>query len=118
LENIKLYSSKKNDIPKKGSNREDFALGLLEKFKNKLHSALQSNPRKKSNELEEEEEEEDDWKMHPLQFEKEDAVLAKDANKKDDDWFEIYDPRSALNKRKRELSKTTSKYDKEKKKKL
>lgn len=57
-------------------------------------------------------------KSHPLQFEKEDAVLAKDANKKDDDWFEIYDPRSTLNKRKREISKTTSKSDKEKKTKL
>lgn len=39
-------------------------------------------------------------------------MLAKDANKKDDDWFEIYDPRSALNKRKRELNKTNSKCDK------
>lgn len=37
-----------------------------------------------------------------------DAVLAKDANKKDDDWFEIYDPRSALNKRKRELNNTNN----------
>jgi len=55
-------------------------------------------------------------KSHPLQFEKVDAVLAKDANKKDDDWFEIYDPRSALNKRKRELdNKKNSKSDKEKK---
>lgn len=57
-------------------------------------------------------------KSHPLQFEKKDAVLAKDANKKDDDWFEIYDPRSALNKRKRELNKTNSKKDPEKKMKL
>lgn len=38
-------------------------------------------------------------------------MLAKDANKKDDDWFEIYDPRSTLNKRKRELSKTNLKSD-------
>lgn len=42
-------------------------------------------------------------------------MLAKDANKKDDDWFEIYDPRSALNKRKRELNKKNVKNDKEKK---
>lgn len=57
-------------------------------------------------------------KSHPLQFQKEDAVLAKDANKKDDDWFEIYDPRSAINKRKRELNKLNSKTEKEKKIKL
>lgn len=109
LENIKLYSFKKNEIPKKGVNREDFALNLLEQFKNKLHNAIQSNQEKKSESIEEDD---DDWKSHPLQFEKETAVLAKDANKKDDDWFEIYDPRSALNKRKRELNKTNSKNDK------
>lgn len=32
-------------------------------------------------------------------------VLAKDANTKDDDWFEISDPRNALAKRRREASK-------------
>lgn len=57
-------------------------------------------------------------KSHPLRFENKDAVLAKDANKKDDDWFEIYDPRSALNKRKRQLNKTEGKQDKDKKTKL
>lgn len=45
-------------------------------------------------------------------------MLAKDANKKDDDWFEIYDPRSAINKRKRESNKLNSKTDKDKKTKL
>lgn len=45
-------------------------------------------------------------------------MLAKDANKKDDDWFEIYDPRSAINKRKRELNKINSKHEKDKKTKL
>lgn len=32
-------------------------------------------------------------------------VLAKDANTKGDDWFEIYDPRNPINKRRREASK-------------
>lgn len=31
-------------------------------------------------------------------------MLAKDANKKADDWFEIYDPRNPMNKRRREES--------------
>uniref|UniRef100_A0A2S2QGH4 Spliceosome-associated protein CWC27 homolog n=1 Tax=Sipha flava TaxID=143950 RepID=A0A2S2QGH4_9HEMI len=105
LENIKFYSSKKHEILKKGSSREDFSLKLLEQFKSKLHSAMQSKDETKS------EEDEDDWKSHPLQFEKKDAVLAKDANKKDDDWFEIYDPRSALNKRKRQLNRTDYKQE-------
>ncbi|KAF0724164.1 spliceosome-associated protein CWC27 [Aphis craccivora] len=116
LENIKMYSSKKSEIPKKGSNREEFALSLLEQFKNKLHNAIQSS-QDKSEKLSETEDD-DDWKSHPLQFQKEDAVLAKDANKKDDDWFEIYDPRSAINKRKRESNKLNSKTDKDKKTKL
>ncbi|CAH1710770.1 spliceosome-associated protein CWC27 homolog isoform X1 [Aphis gossypii] len=116
LENIKMYSSKKSEIPKKGSNREEFALSLLEQFKNKLHNAIQSS-QDKSEKLSESEDD-DDWKSHPLQFQKEDAVLAKDANKKDDDWFEIYDPRSAINKRKRESNKLNSKTDKDKKTKL
>jgi peptidyl-prolyl cis-trans isomerase SDCCAG10 len=40
-----------------------------------------------------------------LKFEDEAPVLAKDANTKGDDWFEIYDPRNPLNKRRREESK-------------
>lgn len=42
----------------KGLNREDFALNLLEQFKNKLHNAIQSNQEKK---LEKLEEDDDDW---------------------------------------------------------
>lgn len=42
---------------------------------------------------------------HKLKFETNDAELAKDANTKGDDWFEISDPRNAINKRRREASK-------------
>lgn len=38
---------------------------------------------------------------HRLKFEEQNPILAKDANTKDDDWFEIYDPRNPLNKRRR-----------------
>lgn len=38
---------------------------------------------------------------HKLKFDANDPVLAKDANKKDDDWYEVYDPRNPLNKRRR-----------------
>ena len=37
-----------------------------------------------------------------LKFESDDPVLAKDASTKDDDWFDIYDPRNPVNKRRRE----------------
>lgn len=39
--------------------------------------------------------------VHQLHFKEDTPVLAKDANTKDDDWFEIYDPRNPLNKRRR-----------------
>ena len=42
---------------------------------------------------------------HKLQFESNTPVLAKDASTKTDDWFEIYDPRNPINKRRREASK-------------
>ena len=44
----------------------------------------------------------DGWMRKSLKFESNDPVLAKDANKKGDDWFDIYDPRNPLNKRRRE----------------
>ena len=40
-----------------------------------------------------------------LKFVSDDPVLAKDANTKDDDWFDIYDPRNPLNKRRRKKAK-------------
>ena len=58
-------------------------------------------------ELDDAKEEEEDlagdgWMRKSLKFESNDPVLAKDANKKGDDWFDIYDPRNPLNKRRRE----------------
>jgi len=44
-----------------GSNREEFALGLLEKFKNKLHNAIQSSQEKPENPSETVDEGDDDW---------------------------------------------------------
>jgi hypothetical protein len=42
---------------------------------------------------------------HKLRFEANAPILAKDASTKTDDWFEIYDPRNPINKRRREASK-------------
>ena len=41
-------------------------------------------------------------KSDGLKFVSDDPILAKDANTKDDNWFDIYDPRNPLNKRRRE----------------
>lgn len=42
---------------------------------------------------------------HKLRFDDDEAVLARDANTKNDDWYEVFDPRNPLNKRRREESK-------------
>jgi len=47
-----------------GSNREEFALGLLEQFKNKLHNAVQSSQEKlekPSETVKEDDDDDDDW---------------------------------------------------------
>lgn len=96
-EEFDSYKNKTKALPKKGAGREQFTLKLLEKFKQKLQS-IKSGEETEENKTEEEEQA---WLVHRLRFEEKTPVLAKDANKKDDDWFEIYDPRSSLNKRRR-----------------
>lgn len=95
---------KKKKLPAKGASREDFTLSLLAKFKDRLHTAHETTDDDKPKELPNFQEEDDDenWLAHKLDFsESQNAVLAKDASKKEDDWYDIYDPRNPLNKRKR-----------------
>merc|ERR1711915_906057 len=91
----KKYKEKtKGNVPKKKASREDATLAMLAKFKQKLE---------KINDVEEDEDVTgDNWMKNTLKFESNDPVLAKDASTKDDDWFDIYDPRNPLNQRRRE----------------
>lgn len=105
------YKEKKLNL--KGKSREDFTLSLLSKFKSKLHTALDETPVSEApiGESGEIIDDDDDvnWLSHRLDFsESAQAVLAKDASKKEDDWYDIYDPRNPLNKRKRGAEKTES----------
>lgn len=98
LDEKEKYKQKKLNV--KGKSREDFTLSLLAKFKNKLQSALESQP------SDDGENSDENWLSHKLDFsESQAAVLAKDASKKEDDWYDIYDPRNPLNKRKRGAEK-------------
>ena len=84
---------------------------LLEKFKSNLQSAKmedddEEEEEKEEKEKKEEEDEDEDlsgrnWMKKSLKFESDAPVLAKDASTKDDDWFDIYDPRNPVNKRRR-----------------
>ncbi|XP_050073116.1 spliceosome-associated protein CWC27 homolog [Anopheles maculipalpis] len=98
------YSQKTKQLPKKGSSRENFTMELLQKFKSKLYSAHERDEVPTGTTTEADEEEDirgDNWLAHRLEFEKKDPILAKDAATKDDDWYDVYDPRNPLNKRKR-----------------
>lgn len=91
-------------------------MALLAKFKQKLSGIKygedeeekddSKDSKKEDGKTEEKDEDEeivgDDWMKNTLVFENDAPVLAKDASSKDDDWFDIYDPRNPINKRRRE----------------
>lgn len=95
------------------SNRENFTLELLSKFRSKLENAKQKSenykesgeksitPVKNPKDDNNDDIEGDDWLSHKLEFFDHGAVLAKDAATKEDDWYDVYDPRNPLNKRRR-----------------
>lgn len=88
---------------KKGSARENQTMDILSKFKNKLFEVKQTDEKK--GDVEDDDDDDDDdgnWMANTLKFVSDEPILAKDANTKDDDWFDIYDPRNPVNKRRRE----------------
>ncbi|XP_013879400.1 spliceosome-associated protein CWC27 homolog [Austrofundulus limnaeus] len=112
LEGRKKYEELRKTKLKKGSNREEQTMALLNNFKSKLSSAITENPEGDVEELAEDED--TGWMAHVLQFD-EQTRKVKDANMQDEDTFEIYDPRNPVNKRRREESKKLMKEKKVKK---
>lgn len=102
LEGRKKYEELRKQKRKKGSNREEQTLALLESFKSKLSSAITDSPEEDMEQLAEDDDK--GWLGHVLQFD-EQTRKVKDANMQDEDTFEIYDPRNPVNKRRREESK-------------
>ncbi|XP_034935097.1 spliceosome-associated protein CWC27 homolog [Chelonus insularis] len=89
-----------------GDSRENLTLQLLNSFKKKLRHAKEHTVNESTNEPKDGDDDNDDndektWMIHSLQCESQGTVLAKDASTKSDDWFEIYDPRNPINKRRR-----------------
>lgn len=120
LESQERYKKASAQLPKKGKAREDFTMQLLKKFRNKLQDAKE-HVNDSSTEFDEKESsqsnvdddpQDESWMTHVLHCEEKAPVLAKDASTKDDDWFEIYDPRNPLNKRRRGEKSQKSKDDK------
>uniref|UniRef100_A0A673CET4 Spliceosome-associated protein CWC27 homolog n=1 Tax=Sphaeramia orbicularis TaxID=375764 RepID=A0A673CET4_9TELE len=111
LEGRKKYEDLRKQKRKKGSNREEQTLALLDRFKSKLSSAITEDPEEDVEELAEDDDK--GWMAHVLQFD-EQTRKVKDANMQDEDTFEIYDPRNPVNKRRREESKKIMKEKKAK----
>ncbi|KAE8746355.1 hypothetical protein FOCC_FOCC007027 [Frankliniella occidentalis] len=113
-EEMKKFKAKTN-FPKKGASRESFTLGMLDKFRNKLRAVKEQNEAEGTSEevpLEipsDEDDTSDKWLAHKLNFKSDTPTLAKDANTKDDDWYEIHDPRSKISQQRREISKSLMK---------
>lgn len=113
IETQEKYKKTKEKLPKKGKTREDFTMELFKQFKNKLHNAKEhtkddtTSSDKMSKDTEDDDPHDESWLTHTLHCEEKAPVLAKDASTKNDDWFEIYDPRNPLNKRRREKSHKT-----------
>lgn len=104
IETQEKYKEAKAKLPKKGKTRENFTMELLSKFRNKLQSAkdnIANSDKNTSNDIEDDDPHDESWMTHALHCEEKVPVLAKDASTKNDDWFEIYDPRNPLNKRRR-----------------
>ncbi|XP_013114732.1 spliceosome-associated protein CWC27 homolog [Stomoxys calcitrans] len=125
IEEKEKYESLKTKVPKKGTSREDFTLSLLSKFRSKLDALKQQREdnededqitNKTDDNLIEKEIQGDDWLRHTLRFQEDVPVLAKDASTKSDDWYDVYDPRNPLNKRKRK--ETSGRPDNRNKKRL
>ncbi len=108
-EQSKYASKKPSKKVSKGSSREEMTMKMLEKFKNKLHSAKEAADENKKEDDNDDDVDGDDWMSGSLKFESNDPVLAKDASTKDDDWFDIYDPRNPVNKRRRKEDAKKSK---------
>ncbi|KAH8322654.1 hypothetical protein KR059_002614 [Drosophila kikkawai] len=116
IESKEKYTAKTKLQPK-GQSREEFTLSLLSKFRTKLDNLKHKSgsddgepePKDLDDRVVEQEIIGDDWLSHTLNFNSTAPVLAKDANKKGDDWYDAYDPRNPLNKRKRGENTSSSK---------
>ncbi|CAG5100018.1 Similar to CWC27: Spliceosome-associated protein CWC27 homolog (Pongo abelii) [Cotesia congregata] len=106
---IPKYREAVEKIPLKGESRDSFTMQMLNKFKSKLQDVKEStsdggtteNKDVKDDDDDDDDEDDESWMQRSLVCDDNNPTLAKDANTKNDDWFEIYDPRNPLNKRRR-----------------
>ncbi|XP_064476803.1 spliceosome-associated protein CWC27 homolog [Ornithodoros turicata] len=95
----KKYAARRQGL--KGSEREQQTLALLEKFQNKMQSVQEKHTEKGEDKSEEEGSDTEDWLAHELHFEEQGPKVAKDANIRSEEAFELSDPRNPINERRR-----------------
>ncbi|XP_064078319.1 spliceosome-associated protein CWC27 homolog [Macrobrachium nipponense] len=98
------YEEERKKLPRKGTTREQQTLALLQRFSAKVAGAF--NAGSDSDEEKEtytnDDDDDDSWIRHKFHFEDAAPVLARDASTKDDNWYDMNDPRNPLNKRRRD----------------
>ncbi|OXU28371.1 hypothetical protein TSAR_006422 [Trichomalopsis sarcophagae] len=106
----KKYKEEFSKLPRKGAPREDFTSQKMKQFMSKINQIKNVDPGEeesvssqvvKAKDDDDDDLTDDSWMKTALHSEDSAPVLAKDASTKGDDWFEIYDPRNPLNKRRR-----------------
>ncbi|RWS29377.1 peptidyl-prolyl cis-trans isomerase sdccag10-like protein [Leptotrombidium deliense] len=98
------YKEAAKSVPKKGSTREEQTLAIMEKFRSRIQQQQKISGESEDNSGPVGNKEET-WIAHELKCQKEyeGPVLAKDANMRGEgEWYDIYDPRNPINKRRRE----------------
>ncbi|XP_076066814.1 spliceosome-associated protein CWC27 homolog [Oratosquilla oratoria] len=100
------YEEKKKQLPKKGTSREKQTLALLQRFRSKVMEAVENEDEGgeavDDDDDDDDEENNDKWLRYRIKFNDDAPVLAKDASRKDEHWYDLDDPRNAINKRRRE----------------
>ncbi|XP_057334603.1 spliceosome-associated protein CWC27 homolog [Microplitis mediator] len=106
---IPKYKEASKKISLTGASRDSFTVQMLNKFRSKLHTVKESTSDGSTSDSkttkprvdDDDDDDDESWMTQTLVCEDKNPTLAKDANTKNDDWFEIYDPRNPLNKRRR-----------------
>lgn len=100
-EEANKFKEMSQQIKKKNQGREEQCWDLFQKFKKDLQKLKQ--PEQVNSGENEDKRRKNAWLNHRMNCTSEDEiVLARDANiRNEEDWYDIYDPRNPINKRRR-----------------
>lgn len=111
VEESKEFKKRNNQIKRKGEGREEQCWDMLQRFKSRLQQSRQTTTESSTDNGSNSDSNKklsirtkNSWLTHRMNCTGDDEiVLARDANiRNEEDWYDIYDPRNPINKRRRE----------------